>query len=74
MTQVKFRAGDVVKHERKIYVVSSVKGWIHKGGGISLRQTMEGLELLTRASECTLVKRREEVGKKWWLVFPKGEK
>ena len=81
----KFRVGDVVKHEgeRKLYVMSGTKGWIHSSWKnddgsidthISLAQEIGHISFLTNASRCKLVKRREDVGKKWWTIFPNGEK
>jgi hypothetical protein len=81
-----FRVGDVVKRKdgkEGLYVVSGTKGWIHKpfthedgrkDKWISLAKEIGATSLLTHASEYKLVKCRENVGKKWWLIFPKGEK
>lgn len=79
-----FRVGDIVKHEgeRKLYVVCGTQGWLHsswreKGkvdSHISLAQEIGDTAFLTNASRCKLVKRREDVGKKWWTIFPDGEK
>ena len=64
----KLRVGDLVLHEGKRYLVSGTKGWIHKGGAISLRQTWSGLELLTRVSRCKLLTKRENI-KKFWEIL-----
>ena len=80
-----FRVGDVVKSKTggKVYVVSGTKGWIHTSwktengkidSWISLAQEIGATSLLTHASEYKLVMRREQVDKRWWLIFPKGEK
>ena len=84
-----FRVGDVVASKKAggIYVVSGTKGWIHKpfthsegemkgkrDVWISLAKEIGAISLLTHASEYKLVVRRERVGKRWWAIFPKGEK
>lgn len=80
-----FRVGDVVKHEkeRKPYVVSGTKGWIHAAwrnddgtvdSHISLAREIGATSFLTNASRCKLITPREKVGKKWWEIFPDGEK
>ena len=71
-----FRGGDVVKNKKRggLYVVARTKSWVHKGNWISLVKEMGVISLLDKADEYKLVKRREDVGKKWWLIFPKGEK
>jgi hypothetical protein len=76
-----FRVGDVVEEikpftgrKRKLYVVSGTKGWIHSHGAISLCREIGAVSLLTNASEYRLVKRRESVGRNWWLIFKDGEK
>ncbi len=81
-----FRVGDVIKRkDRKdgLFVVSGTKGWIHstfkhKDGRIdswiSVAKEIGATSLITHASEYKLVTSREKVGKKWWLIFPKGEK
>jgi len=80
-----FRVGDVVAHKKQKgrYVVSGTKGWVHKpfkhddgrkDAWISLAKEIGSTSLLTHASEYRLVMPREKVGKRWWAVFPKGEK
>ncbi len=81
-----FRVGDIVKRKdgkERIYVVSGTKGWIHesftdkdgrKDKWISLAKEIGATSLLTHASEYKLIKHREDVGKEWWKIFPKGEK
>jgi len=41
---------------------------------ISLAREIGAVSLLTNASRCKLVKRREDVGAEWWKIFPEGEK
>ena len=74
MKKTLLRVGDMVKHNKKKYVVSGSKGWVHKHGWVSLVREIGTTPLLTRVEECSLIKRRERVGKKWWLIFSKGEK
>ena len=81
-----FRVGDVVKRKdgkEGLFVVSNTKGWAHTAfrhedgridAWISLAKEIGAVSLLTHASEYKLVKRREQVGKRWWAIFPKGEK
>lgn len=80
-----FRVGDLVADKKTggFYVVCGTKGWIHsswknKGGRVdswvSLAKEIGAVSLLSHASEYRLVKRRELVGKRWWSIFPKGEK
>ena len=84
-----FRVGDVVKEKRdgEIYVVSSTKSWIHKpfthkegkmkgkrDAWISVVKEIGVISTLGHASEYKLVMRREQFGKRWWSIFPKGEK
>lgn len=81
-----FRVGDVVKRKdgkKGLYVVSGTKGWTnnaftHDDGRrdafISLCKKIGTIPLSSYSSEYKLVKRREDVGKQWWKIFPKGEK
>lgn len=84
--KISFRVGDIVQRKdgtEGLYVVSGTKGWLHKSfkhedgridSWISLAKEIGATSLLSHASEYKLVKRREDVGKKWWSIFPKGEK
>lgn len=81
-----FRVGDVVKRKDGkdgLFVVSGTKGWIHStwrnddgtiDSWVSLAKEIGSTSLLTPASEYKPVTPREKVGKKWWAIFPKGEK
>jgi len=69
-----FKVGDIVKEGNKVYVVSGTKGWVHKGGWISLTREIGTMSLLTRIEDIQLIKSREKITKNWWLIFPKGEK
>jgi hypothetical protein len=84
-----FRVGDVVESRKTggRYVVSGTKGWLHgsfihaegklkgkRDSWISLVKEIGATSLLTHASEYRLVLPREKVGKRWWAIFPKGEK
>ena len=78
-----FRVGDIVKHAKKIYVVSETKGWLYnpykdENGKIdchiSLCRKIGEVSLLTEVSECVLFKKRESVKENWWKIFPDGEK
>ncbi|HCR36384.1 TPA: hypothetical protein DIU22_05105 [Candidatus Woesebacteria bacterium] len=81
-----FRVGDVVKrkdNKQGLYVVAGTKGWVHKpftledgskSKWISLTKEIGVVSLLTHEDEYKLVTPREKVGKKWWIIFPKGEK
>ena len=78
-----FSIGDVVRRGGKNYVVSETKGWLYKpwknedgsiDQNISLSREIGAVSLLSKVSECKLVKRRENVGLRWWTIFPDGEK
>jgi len=83
-TITKFRVGDIVKNKKnRRYVVSGVRSWVHGKAvtnegvecrWISLCREMGETTLLTHDIEYTLVTPREKVGKKWWTIFPDGEK
>lgn len=78
-----FRIGDVVMYKKKPYVVSGTRGWIHKAfkredgkmdKWISITQEVGATSLLTWASECKLLKKREDSPKEWWTLFIKSYK
>lgn len=81
-----FRVGDIVKRKdgkEGRYVVSGTKGWVHHSfiredgtvsKWISLSKQMGAYSLLSHEDLYKLVTPREKVGKKWWTIFPKGEK
>ena len=74
MKQVKLRVGDVVVHQRQKFIVAGTKGWVHRGGWISLARAIGETSLLTHRSGVKLLKRREAIARTWWKEFPKGEK
>ena len=69
-----FKVGDIVKYNKKIYVVSGTTGWIHKGGWISLVRELGVISNLARVEEVLLVTHRENIKKNFWEIFPDGEK
>lgn len=74
MLKNKLRVGDIVIHEKKRCVVAGTKGWVHKGGWVSLSRNMGEISLLTRVEKCKLVLKREMITKNFWKFFPEGEK
>jgi hypothetical protein len=74
INQKQFRVGDIVRHQKKVYVVSGTKGWVHRSGWISLAREIGTVSLLVRIEEVYLIKKREEIKKNFWEIFPEGEK
>lgn len=71
---VKFRVGDIVRHDNKKYIVSETKSWVHKDGWISLCRNMGEMSLLTRVDLVKLILPREKNKKSMVGNIPRRRK